>query len=264
MNLPQKISGTVNLLAIVDAEGIVTKETKYGDTSRILTVITKELGKISVLASNVRKGKSGLLSATSLFSHSKLTLFKNSSSALYKLNEGELVTSFSALRESLEKMAFASYFCDIANFVVQEASPDIAQAELLLRSLYMLCKDDANYEKIKAVYEFRTLTLGGLMPDISLCGGCGTSADLKYFSPLSGGVYCEKCHNPHPDSAMINDSLLAALSYIIVAEDKKIFSFNMSDTSIKYLSQLGERSVEILLDKKFKTLDYLRKVTALS
>ena len=135
MNLPQKISGTVNLLAIVDAEGIVTKETKYGDTSRILTVITKELGKISVLASNVRKGKSGLLSATSLFSHSKLTLFKNSSSALYKLNEGELVTSFSALRESLEKMAFASYFCDIANFVVQEASPDIAQAELLLRSL---------------------------------------------------------------------------------------------------------------------------------
>ncbi|MBQ3573434.1 MAG: recombination protein O N-terminal domain-containing protein, partial [Clostridia bacterium] len=61
-------------MAIIDAEGIVTKETKYGDTSRILTVVTKELGKISILAGNVRKGKSGLLGATSLFSHSRFTL----------------------------------------------------------------------------------------------------------------------------------------------------------------------------------------------
>ena len=51
-------------MAIVDAAGVVTKETKYGDTSRILTVVTKNLGRISILAGNARKGKSGLLTAS--------------------------------------------------------------------------------------------------------------------------------------------------------------------------------------------------------
>lgn len=253
----------MNLLAIIDAEGIVTKETKYGDSSRILTVITKSLGKISVLAGNVRRGKSGLLTATSLFSHSRFTLFKSGSSSLYKLNEGELLTSFSALRDSLDGMAFASYICDVTNFVVQEESPDDAQVELLLRSLYMLCKDGANPEKIKAVFEFRTLTIAGLIPDLSRCGGCGSCENLTLLSPTDGAVYCEKCGGSHPSAMRINDSILAAIAYISLAEDKKIFSFNMSDASIKYLSELGERCTETLLDKSFKTLDYLRKVTAL-
>ena len=77
-------------------------------------------------------------------------------------------------------------------------------------------------------------------------------------------MYCEKCHSPHTDSTAINDSILAAIAYISLAEDKKIFSFNMSTSSTKYLSTLGEHCIEILLERKFKTLDYLRKVTSLN
>ncbi len=251
-------------MALVDAEGIVTRETKYGDTSRILTVITKELGRISVLARSVRKGKSGLLAATGLFSHSKFTLFKSGSSSLYKLNEGEQITSFSGLKDSLEGMAFASYFCDVTNLVVQEDSPDIAQTELLLRSLYMLSREGKNPEKIKAAFEFRTLALAGLMPDVSACASCGAAMPLLLINAAEGAVYCEDCAESHPGSMQINDSILAAISYIILCEDKKIFSFNMSDESIKYLSKLGEYCIEILFEKNFKTLDYLRKVTALT
>lgn len=253
----------VNQLAIVNVEGIVTRETKYGDTSRILTVTTKELGKISVLAGNVRRGKSGMLSATSLFSHSQFTLFKGGSSALYKLNEGELLTSFAALREFLDKMAYASYLCDVTNTVMQEGLPEPKQAELLLRCLYLLCKEDSNPQKIKAVFEFRTLTIAGLMPDISLCRDCGCGAEICFISPQTGSVYCRKCAEAHPDALEINDSILAAIAYISLAEDKKIFSFDMSPSSIDYLSALGERCIEVLLDKNFKTLDYLKKVTAL-
>lgn len=253
----------VNRLAIVDAEGIVTKETKYGDTSRILTVITRNHGKISVLAGNVRRGKTGLLTATSLFSYSRFTLFKGGSSSLYKLNEGELIMSFSQIRESLEKMAFASYFCDVTNTVVQENSPDERQAELLLRSLYMLTKDDAAYEKIKAVFEFKTLTIAGIMPNLSACGECGKTEHITAISPQNGNVYCDRCKKLYPSAFPLNTALLSAMAYICIADDKKIFAFDMSEASIRYLSELGEKCVEILLDKKYKTLDYLRKVTAL-
>lgn len=249
-------------MAIVDAEGIVTKETKYGDTSRILTVITRDHGKISVLAGNVRRGKSGLLTATSLFAYSRFTLFKGTSS-LYKLNEGELIMSFSKIRESLEKMAFASYFCDVTNTVVQENSPDERQAELLLRSLYMLTKDDVGYEKIKAAFEFKTLTIAGVMPNLSACGECGKTDRITAISPQNGNVYCDKCGKLYPSAFPLNTAILSAMAYIYIADDKKIFAFDMSEASLRYLSELGEKCVEILLDKKFKTLDYLRKVTAL-
>ena len=262
MFLIQKL-GTVSLLAIVDANGIVTKETKYGDSSRILTVITKNLGKISVLAGSVRRGKSGLLTATSIFSYSHFTLFKSVSSSLYKLNEGELITAFSSLRESLEKMAFASYICDVTNSIIQEYAEDTEQFELLLRCLYMLSKNDANHEKIKAIFEFRTLTITGLLPNLSCCGQCGSVSEISAINPLDGSVCCKNCLSDNPSSYPINKSILSAISYISVADEKKIFSFDMSDNAIKYLSELGEKCVSILLDKNFKTLEYLRRVTAL-
>lgn len=251
-------------MALIDTDGIITKETKYGDTSRILTVVTRDLGKISVLARSVRKSKGGQLAATGLFSHSRFTLFKGGSSSLYKLNECEQLTSFSALHESLDGMAFAAYLCDVTNSIVQEDAPDTAQLDLLLRCLFMLCKDGVNFEKIKAVFEFRTIALAGLMPDISVCADCGETSSLSALSASEGAVYCTKCGKNHLGVMQINDSILAAIAYIILAEDKKIFSFNMSDASIRYLSELGEHNLQILLDKKYKTLDYLRKVTALT
>lgn len=251
-------------MAIIDVEGIVTKETKYGDTSRILTVVTRTLGKISVLAGNVRRGKSGLLSATSLFSYSKFTVFKNGSSSLYKLNEGELITSFPEIRESLEKMAYASYFCDITNTVIQEGTPNNEQTDLTLRSLYLLCNSEMNPEKIKAVFEFRTITFEGLMADLSVCGKCNSSENIVGINPYNGIVLCENCISEFPSTFPINKSIYAAIAYISLAEPKKIYSFNMSDKSISYLSTLGEKFIGILLERDFKTLDYLKKVTSLS
>lgn len=258
-------------MAIVDAAGVVTKETKYGDTSRILTVVTKELGKISVLAGNARKGRSGLLTAAGLFAYSRFTLFKSNSSSLYKLNEGELIHSFSNLHESLDGMAFAAYFCDITNYVVQEGDPNAAQVELLLRALYLLSRSVKNpgaaqgteFEKIKAVFEFRTLTLDGRLPDLSACGGCKAAGGLHYLSPRDGKIYCQKCAAGITDTIRITDAILAAVSYIALAADKKEFSFTLPPPSVKYLSEVGENCIEVIFEHRFKTLEYLRKVTAL-
>lgn len=258
-------------MAIVDTEGVVTKETKYGDTSRILTVVTKNLGRISILAGNARKGKSGLLTATGLFAYSRFTLFKSNSSSLYKLNEGELIHSFSELHESLDGMAFAAYFCDLTNFIVQEEDSNTAQVELLLRALYLLSRNVKNpppnqaseFEKIKAVFEFRSLTLDGRLPDLSCCGGCERLDGLHFLSPLDGRIYCESCIKGKTGIIRITDAILAAISYISLAADKKEFSFTLPPPSVKYLSEVGENCIETIFEHRFKTLEYLRKVTAL-
>ena len=102
-------------------------------------------------------------------------------------------------------MAFAAYFCDLTNFIVQEGDPNAPQVELLLRALYLLSRvvtnptptQNAEFEKIKAVFEFRSLTLDGRLPDMSCCGGCGKLDGLHFLSPLDGncgqnGNYSDK------------------------------------------------------------------------
>ncbi len=251
-------------MGIVEVEGIITREVKYGDSSRILTLITKEFGKISVLAGGVRTNKSGLLAATQLFSHVSMQLFKGREKSLYKINSGEILTTFSSIRESLERMAYASYFCEVANDVVQENAPDPEEMSLLLNTLFMLSADKLPYEQIKAVFEFRTLALQGLLPNLSGCAECG-QASATSLQIFDGAAFCDACAKKHPSSYLIRagEAVLAAVSYIALADSKKIFAFSLPESSRNYLSRLGEYCIECYLERHFKTLDYLKKVCVL-
>ncbi|MBR5152263.1 MAG: DNA repair protein RecO [Clostridia bacterium] len=251
-------------MGIVEAEGIITREIKYGDSSRILTVLTRQLGKISVLAGGVRTNKSGLLATTQLFSHVSFQLFQGREKSLYKINSGDILTSFSSIRESLTKMAYASYFCEVANDVIQENAPDEEQLNLLLNTLYLLAGDKLPYPQIKGVFEFRTLALQGLLPDLSRCSVCGEHPPAQ-FHPLSGQCYCPSCAEKQssPDTADTGEAVLCAIAYIGSAESKKVFSFSLSESASNYLSRLGEYCLELYLERHFKTLDYLKNVCEL-
>lgn len=250
-------------MGIIEATGIVTREIKYGDSSRILTVITKELGKISILARGARSNKSGLLSLTQLFTYGEFTLFQGRGKGLYKINSGDVVHSFSNLRNSLEAMAYASYFCEIANRVVPEDSPDPEQMQLLLNTLYLLSEEKTSSEQIKAVYEFRTLAVQGLLPDFSLCSRCGKAQNLTAFDPRENAVFCSDCAGDSPALITPGSGILGAISYIAGADAKKVFSFHLPEQSLSYLSRLGEYCLELQLEKHLKTLDYLKSVRAL-
>ena len=251
-------------MGITEARGIITREVKYGDTSRILTVLTQELGKISVLASGVRTNKSGLLAATQLFSYVSLQLFQGRSKSLYKINSGEILEAFSPIRESLERMAYAAYFCDIANYVVQEEAPEPEQLSLLLNSLFMLSQEKAPYEQIKAVFTFRTLAIAGLLPELSICGICGRKGEISYLDLRSGCALCSVCGEKKQSGAVhTGEAVLQAAAYISLAEPKRIFSFQLPEHTLLYLSELGDCCIEHWLEHKFQTLDYLKQIKAL-
>ncbi len=251
-------------MGIVSVEGIITREIKYGDSSRILTLLTRQLGKISVLAGGVRSNKSGLLAATQLFSHVEFQLFHGREKSLYKINSGTLLTSFSPIRDSLTKLAYASYFCEVGNDVIQENAPDEEQINLLLNALYLLAADKLPEEQIKGVYEFRTLALQGLLPELTACSLCEEHPPVL-FHPLSGECRCKNCAPAAVDSSWISggEAVLSAVDYIHRAESKKVFSFSLNGDSLTYLSRLGEYCLELYLEKHFKTLDYLKNVQSL-
>lgn len=250
-------------MGIIETEGIVTREVKYGDNGRIITLITKDLGKISVLASRSRLGKSGLLVASQLFCYAGYTLFKSGEKSLYKINEASVIESFQPLRESLDRMAYASYFCEVAQMIVQENNPEPNQLSLLLNTLYLLCKTETDFPRLKGVYELRTLLIGGAAPDLLTCAGCGEGENVTALSIREGVGYCPACQTAHKDVIALNRAVRTAILYILHADAKKIFSFQLSPDATRYLSILGERLLTQFLGKEPPTLSYLRQITDL-
>ncbi|MBQ7097169.1 MAG: DNA repair protein RecO [Clostridia bacterium] len=248
-------------MGLLKTEGIVTKTTKYSETSLIVTVITRDFGKISAIANNVRSSKSHMLMGLQLFSFSEIVFYESrSKTGLYKLNEMSVIESFGNIRNDLEKLAYASYFAEVANSAVSEDNPDEEILRLLLNTLFALDRDLCPKNKIKTVFEWRIAAMSGYEPDVEACVKCGCVQGDMLLCFSEGEVFCESCGGEKTDCGRVSEGMRRIIKYICEAESKRIFSFDANDAAIEYLGLLGERYIQRQFDKKFSTLDYLKKV----
>ena len=250
-------------LGIIRTKGIITKEVKYGDTSRIVTIITKDFGKISAIANNVRTGKSRLLSGLSLFVYSEIVMYEGKGKdGLFRINEINVIESFKSIRESIDKMAYASYFAEVTNKTVTENSPDDELLRLLLNSLHLIDKDSVNFQLLKTVFEIKTVQLCGYAPSLVPCGKCGAENNILYVDPIGGCGCCEKCGMLLKKSIALNNTVLKLWQYILDSGLKQSISISAQKDVIEYLSSITEVYLSTQLDYEFKTLKFLKNVLA--
>lgn len=247
-------------MGVVKTSGIVLKTTKYGESSLIVTILTRDFGRISAIANNVRTKKSALIGGLQLFAYSEIVTYKaKSKNGLYHLNEMNVLESFSGLRYDLDKMAYASYFAEVALAATGEESPDEEILRLLLNVLYALDRGLESPEKIKAVFLWRLAMESGFMPLLDGCAKCH-SAEICAIDVAEGVALCENCKGENPG---ISPGLAKVINYISSADSKKLFSFSAGEESLAYISSLGDAYISAQLDREFKTLEYLRNIKKL-
>lgn len=98
--------------------GFVIKRTSYREGDRIITLFTKELGKITVLAKGVKKLTSRKRGGVEIFNLIKFSAVKSHTFDI--LTEVEVLKSYEPLRKSLKKVSVAYYFCEVINKLTQE------------------------------------------------------------------------------------------------------------------------------------------------
>ncbi|MEG1476305.1 MAG: DNA repair protein RecO, partial [Oscillospiraceae bacterium] len=91
--------------------GLVIKEVKTGEADRIIHILTQD-GVINAIAKGSQRLKSKLFSSTSLFCYAEFTLFSGKS--MYIVDEAEVKEVFFGVRQSVEGMALAMYFAELA------------------------------------------------------------------------------------------------------------------------------------------------------
>ncbi|MBO4941456.1 MAG: DNA repair protein RecO [Clostridia bacterium] len=251
-------------MGLLKTTGIVTKTTKFSENSLIVTIITKDFGKISAIAQNARTSKSRLIMGLQLFAYSEIVVYESrTKTGLFKLNEMNVIESFGNIRNDLSSLAYASYFAEVVNSVAVEGEKDEEILSLFLNCLFALDKNLCDPEKIKAVFQWRIAAISGYEPMVDVCGSCGNTGSEFLFDIFEGECFCQKCADGRTGLASLSDGMRKTLQYISEADSKKIFSFDAGEKAIVYLSTLGEKYIEAQFDKNFGTLDYLKKVIGL-
>ena len=237
----------------ISASGLVIREQSVGEYDRLITVLTAKYGLVKAFCRGAKKAKSKKLSATALLTYSEFTF--NKTKDAFTVDEAEVKEVFFELRQDVTKMALAQYLCELAYEFCEEDYESEEILRLFLNSLYLLKSDKKIPPFIKAVTEFRLMSLSGYMPQLVGCDNCGEyETTVMGFDKESGKIYCEKCSPQY--AFKIPSSVVKSMRYVALSDFEKIFSFSVSDDNLKIFEYLTEDYLLNKTQRKFKTLDF--------
>lgn len=203
------------------ATGINLKGMPFGESDRLLTVLTSEYGLVRAIAPGSRKHDSSLRGRSGLFVVNNLLIVRGRN--LDKITQAEAIESFTALSQDLTKLTASQYLAELALY---QALSDQPQEELFV----LLCDNLRQLEQLPSGLvlpfltqaAFQLLALAGVAPQVHHC--CLTQVPLipsfahpewrVGFSVAAGGtVTLEAMQQLPPDtSSPLDESTRAAES----------------------------------------------------
>ena len=239
----------------LNTTGLVLRETAYKESSKILTVLTEDEGKITLTARGALRRNSKLAAAAQLLVISEMTLFSNRDR--WTLTEARSIEQFRGLQHDILRLALGSYFAELTEAVADEDSPNTALLPLCLNALFALSEGIKDTSFVKPAFELRLMAASGFAPLISHCSGCGRKEPEAGYLDLTGGVlFCADC--AMPGGPMLRKSALQAARYIVACDLKKLFSFTLGDESLREITIVVERYLLSQLERRFRTLEYYK------
>lgn len=244
----------------ITTDAIVIREKKFkGD--RILLLLSKDYGVLSAYARGASSPKSKYAAATELFSYSNFVLTQKGEN--FWVDSADTNKIFFGLRNDINKISTASYFCELTSYLAPKNEEAYEYLRLILNCLHFLSEDKRNSAFLKSLFELRLLTMAGFMPNLVACDNCGEYQTQKmFFSPEKGILICSKCSDSYDDLngfTKIDISVLSAMRHIIYSDFEKLFSFSLSDNSLKNLNNLSQAYTLSHIDFVPKTLTFLQQ-----
>lgn len=232
--------------------GVIVKASNYGDAHRMLWIFTETDGIVKAVRYGIRGKKTSNAAAFQVFSYGDFKL-RPSRGDIMTAVSAEIKDGFYPIAEDIKKLSLAAYTADITYWLLGEANPDKRALSLFLNELYAIAYRDEELLKLKSVYEFKLMCVGGYMPSLSSCGVCGGRAE--YFSCEKGCTVCREHHGA--GDIKISDTVLALMRYVAGCEDKRMLSFSLKDAGVTAeFNAVAEKYLSIQCDKHFDSLDY--------
>lgn len=243
----------------IKANGLILKQNDYGEANRMLTVFCEGYGIVKASAYGA-KSKKGRQTAASQFLSCGTFMLAQGKGDIFTVQAIEPKECFFPIQEDIRALALGTYFADITYAALDMHTPDDGLLRMLLNALYMLAYKDMPPAAVKAVYELRLAMHAGFMPVTDMCAACGGTEGISGFSMGENGMLCRDCTEKIPGAFKVSPACLGAMYYILHAEAKKVFAFQIGDDVQRELGVLSEKYLLGHLDRDFQSLGYYNAV----
>lgn len=250
--------------ATIVTKGLVVKASDFRENDRLLTILTEDVGKITVTIRGGKSLKSMNLASSEVFAYSHFTFQKGQK--YYYLKDSELIEDFYALRESIEKISLGSYFCEIASEIMPEGIVDNDILKLTLNALYALCIEKKHPDVIKGAFEFKCAVISGFMPDLEGCYNCLSDKGASLLDSANGRLVCSDClkvtvaEGEFINLVPVTPAVLEALRFISEASVQRFLSFNLASEEYICFSSVCEKYMKSHFERDFYTLEFYKSL----
>ncbi|MCP8616894.1 DNA repair protein RecO [Salirhabdus salicampi] len=220
---------------IEKVSGIVIKTKDYGETHKIVTLFTKEKGKIGLVARGAKKPRSSMAAVTQPFVYGLFMI--QSGRNLGSLLQGEVIDSMREIKEDLMKTAYVSYLAELTDKVLDSSEPDPYLWDQFLQSLERISEDETA-EFISMIYEMKLYEKGGFAPTLRGCVSCGKTEHIAHFSIQEGGFLCATCRHQDSEAMFLNEKLVKILQLIRYINVSRVGKISIKKESRKLLRDL--------------------------
>lgn len=193
-------------------EGIVLKSKAYGETHKLMTIFTKDAGKISAISRGANKPKSRLSAVSQMFIRAEFLLYYTK--GLSTVQQGQITDSYRQIREDIIKTAYASYIIELTDKILETRQPDPYIYGQLQQTLTWINNED-DFMIPLIMLELKLYEKGGFAPILDRCVSCGNDTSLSAFSIGEGGLLCTSCRSLDPSAVSLNNALMKLLPILL-------------------------------------------------
>lgn len=190
-------------------EGIVIRSMDYGEGNKIITLFTRELGKVGVMARGAKKMNSRHAAIAQLFTLGEFVFFK-SGSHMGTLNHADIIASHQRLRGDLPLCAYSAYVVEMVDRLQTDHDPNAYVYEQTKAALDGI-EEGKDAQIITHLFEMKMLMQAGYSPNLEQCAVCGSETNNPLVNIRLGGLLCLNCSLREPESVVITEGVLKLL-----------------------------------------------------
>jgi DNA repair protein RecO (recombination protein O) len=242
-------------------EAIVLRRVNVGETDRILTLFSRDRGKLSSIAKGARGPKSRIGGATEPFTVLDGLLAQGQT--LDVLTQAEVKEAFGGIRKDLVRIGYASHFLEIVDAGTEERQAFPQLWDLLVAALTVL-ETAATPDVLCRAFELHAMALFGYEPEIGVCVLDEDALNLNqpFFHPLRGGTLCPRCAHRNHGSVHLQPQTLETLRTLTHQPFIAAAHMELPERVRGELARCLVPYVRHHLEAPLRSLQYLDDVTA--
>lgn len=241
--------------------GIILRTRDYGETHKLVTIMTEELGKLTAISRGANRPKSRLSSVSQPFIEGEFLLYVPR--GLATLRQGEILSTYRNLRADLTRTAYAAYIAELTDKLLPEKTPDPFLYGELKRTLDWINNEEV-FEIPVMMYEMKLFEKGGFAPIVDYCVNCQAMQGPYVFSIQEGGSLCSRCASIDEYAIKLEQPLFRILSIFQQVALARVGNIKVKQENIKLLRRLFDQYYDKYGGFTLKSKKFLMEIDKLN